>query len=527
MTRRLLLTRGRGLALLVCAVLCVMRLSAAGPGARTEAAAAGGPVGWLHASGSTLLDARDRPHTIRAVSWFGMETPSCAPHGLWQISLDDGLARIASFGFNTVRLPFSNQCLAAGATEGVDAATNPDLQGLTPLELMDAVVARAQAHGLSVLLDRHRPGSDAQSELWATAAYPESRWIEDWTMLAERYADTPAVVGVDLHNEPHGAACWGCGDPARDWAAAATRAGNAVLAVNPRLLVVVEGVERQADGQGTWWGGSLADVADHPVTLDVPGRVVYSPHDYPASIYPQPYFSDPAYPANLEPLWSARWGYLQEQGIAPVLLGEFGTTLRTASDRAWLSTLVAYLDRTGASFAYWSFNPNSGDTGGLVADDWVTPQSDKLAALAPLLGPGRPVDPAPRPTASPTPVLSPTPTPAPAPSVTPTGRPAGPAGPAGLSARWTPRESWAVGYVADVEVRASGGGRSGWTLRVEDPAATAVTNAWGMSCAVAGGVITCTGQDWAAAVPAGGSVRVGLQVQTEGVAPGSPRLTVS
>ncbi|GAA1838674.1 cellulase family glycosylhydrolase [Microlunatus capsulatus] len=537
MTRRTTRPRGRvPVLLLLCAVLSVVGLSAAGPGARTDAAAATRPVGWLHTSGSTLLDDRDRPHVIRAVSWFGMETPLCAPHGLWQISLDDGLARIASFGFNTVRLPFSNACLAAGTVEGVDARTNPDLQGLAPLELMDVVVERASAHGLSVLLDRHRPGSDAQSELWATADYPEARWVEDWTMLAERYADEPAVVGVDLHNEPHGPACWGCGDPARDWAAAATRAGNAVLAANPRLLVVVEGVERQADGQSTWWGGSLADVADHPLILDVPGRVVYSPHDYPASIYPQPYFSDPGYPANLEPLWRARWGYLQEQGVAPVLLGEFGTTLRTPSDRHWLDALVGYLDRTGASFAYWSFNPDSGDTGGLVADDWVTPQADKLAALAPLLRPGRPVSPVPTPSATPTAprTSSPAPTPsaptAPAPA-SPTPAPSDPAATPGsgtaLTARWTLRESWGAGYVADVQVAAAGAARSGWTLRVEDPSATAVTNAWGMTCAVDDGVITCTGQDWGAAVPAGGAVRVGLQVQSSGPAPAAPRLTLS
>ncbi|MEH3089991.1 MAG: cellulase family glycosylhydrolase [Microbacterium arborescens] len=55
-------------------------------------------------------------------------------------------------------------------------------------------------------------------------------------MLAARYKNEPAVIGVDLHNEPHGSACWNCGDAARDWRAAATRAGNAVLAVNPRLL---------------------------------------------------------------------------------------------------------------------------------------------------------------------------------------------------------------------------------------------------------------------------------------------------
>lgn len=76
-----------------------------------------------------------------------------------------------------------------------------------------------------------------------------------------------------------------------------------------------------------------------------------------------------AYPRNLEKVWDANWGYLQREGLAPVLLGEFGSKLETASDRKWMSTLVSYLSKRKISFAYWSFNPNSGDTGGLVKDD--------------------------------------------------------------------------------------------------------------------------------------------------------------
>ena len=140
-------------------------------------AAAGGP-GWLHTDGATIKTADGRPYVIKAVAWFGMETASCAPHGLWQIGLDDGLAQIASFGFTTIRLPFSNECLHASATTGIDARTNPDLVGLSPLRLMDRVVARAKAHGLTVILDRHRPESSAQSPLWYTAQVPDtSQWI--------------------------------------------------------------------------------------------------------------------------------------------------------------------------------------------------------------------------------------------------------------------------------------------------------------------------------------------------------------
>ena len=479
----------------------------------TSAAASAG-AGWLHTDQAMIKTEDGRPYVIKGVAWFGMETPNCAPHGLWQIGLDDGLAQIASFGFNTLRLPFSNECLHADSTSGIDSRANAELIGLTPLQLMDRVVGRAKAHGLSVILDRHRPDSTAQSPLWYTERVTEADWIGDWQMLARRYADDPTVIGVDLHNEPHGEACWACGDQDRDWAAAATRAGNAVLAENPRLLIVVEGVERQGNGRSTWWGGGLADVRADPVELTVANRVVYSPHDYPSSIFPQSWFSDPTYPANLTRHWDADWGYLHQEGIAPLLLGEFGTRLETSSDRLWLSTLVDYLHETGISFAYWSFNPNSGDTGGLVADDWTTPKQAKLDALRPLLGPHPPASPEPSPTPT-----SPTPT-SPTPTSPGSGSSAG-----DLTAQWRVTSAWSGGYVAAVTIR-SDTGRTGWALSWADPAVVSVVNAWGMTCRVAGGLVSCTGSDWAAQVPLGAQRVVGLQLVTTGDPPVDPTLVL-
>ncbi|MGF1648030.1 MAG: glycoside hydrolase family 5 protein [Kineosporiaceae bacterium] len=371
-----------------------------GPGASAPAAPAAGESppgppaaepaalpseGRFATAGASIVDHRGRPVQFKGVNWFGLETADCAPHGLWARSLDEVMDQIAEEGFTLIRLPFSNQCLEGVEPSTIDTSRNPDLVGLDALELMDAVVAAAAEREISVLLDRHRPGYSEQSELWYTADYPEERWIEDWVMLAEHYRDDPTVVGADLHNEPHGDACWGCGDPDRDWRAAAERAGDAIGEVNPEWLIVVEGVEAQADGTTTWWGGGLADVRDAPVELQVPGRVVYSAHDYPATVARQDWFDDADYPANLPTLWQERWGYLVDEGIAPVLMGEFGTEFETESDRQWLATLVAYLDEREMSYAYWSWNPNSGDTGGLVAEDWSTPERAKLDALAPLL----------------------------------------------------------------------------------------------------------------------------------------------
>lgn len=497
---------------------------AVGPrGAAVSAGSSTPPTGWLHTAGSSILDSNNELFTIKAVSWFGMETTDCMPHGLWgTLTIDDALSAIKAMGFNTVRLPFSNECLAATSIKGnmnYWANRAYGLEGKTPLVLMDTVIARAKANGLSIILDRHRPSSASQSALWYTSAYPESRWISDWKMLAARYKNDSTVIGADLHNEPAGAATWG-GAAATDWHAAATRAGNAVLAANPNLLILVEGIENQGNGTSTWWGGGLADAGAKPVTLVTPNRVVYSPHDYPASVYNQKWFSDANYPNNLPGIWDKNWGYLQKQGIAPVLLGEFGTMLQTTSDKQWMEKIVSYLGSNSMSFAYWSYNPNSGDTGGLVQADWRTPEAAKLAALAPLLG-GTTPRPAPTatPTATPTvtaapaPTATATPTPTPTASPTATAAPIPTSGPA-ISAVWKLSSSWTGGYVANISVtglRAV----SGWSVSWKDPNVTRVVNSWGLKCTVVPKVsVTCSGSDWVTKLAAGQKATVGLQVDS-------------
>jgi endoglucanase len=505
--------------------------------------------GWLHTSGGRILTASGAPYVIKGVSWFGMETSNCAPHGLWSISLEAGLAQIRSMGFTTLRLPFSNECLAAANTSSINYAVNPELEGLSPQRVLDTVIRRAALAGLNVILDRHRPDSGSQSQLWYTSAYSEARWIKDWKALANRYKNVPTVIGVDLHNEPSGPACWGCGNAATDWRAAAIRGGNAVLSVNPKLLIIVEGVEKQPNGKSTWWGGGLSGVAAKPVTLKVANRVVYSPHDYPASVFAQKWFSAADYPANLPAVWDANWGYINKRGIAPVLVGEFGSKLETTSDAQWMKALVGYLGANKTSFAYWSFNPNSGDTGGIVADDWVTPQAAKLAALRPLLAgtipPASPVAPppaAPKPTVQPAPkpakptvkpapkpTVKPAPKPAPKPTVKPAPKPvptAKPVSAAGATASWSLQSAWGAGYVADVVITGTSGVK-GWSVTWPDPKATGIVNAWGMTCSVKTGIsVTCSGADWAGPVIAGSTVRAGVQVSGSG-APANPKLGVS
>ena len=349
---------------------------------------------YLHTDGNLLLDSNGDRVVVTGISWFGLETENYAPHGLWARNLESFLDQIVELGFNTIRLPYSNQLFdPSSIPNGINYDLNPDLVGLNGLEIMDKLITGAGARGLKVILDRHRPDSHAQSELWYTAQYSEERWIDDWVMLAKRYSGNDTVIGADLHNEPHGKATWGTGDPATDWSLAAERAGNAILAVNPNWLIIVQGVE-QYQGEFYWWGGNLMGVREHPVRLNVPDRLVYSPHTYGPGVYPQTWFSDPSFPDNMPGIWDRHWGYVHKEGLAPVILGEFGgRSVENDREGVWQRALVSYLRENEISYLYWTLNPNSGDTGGILLDDWQTIDPSKQALLSsyqfPMIGSGQ------------------------------------------------------------------------------------------------------------------------------------------
>ncbi|MRN55060.1 cellulase family glycosylhydrolase [Paenibacillus monticola] len=375
-----------GKVLLVC-VLLVGGYAYSGSSVKAE-----GGEGYYHTVGNKIVDSAGNTAVFNGLNWFGFETGNYSPHGLWSRSMDDMLDQVKAKGYNLIRLPFCSQMFdASSQANSIDYAKNPDLVGLKPIEIMDKLIEKAGNRGIRIFLDRHRPDSGGQSALWYTPAYPETRWISDWVMLAGRYLNNPTVIGADLHNEPHGDVSWGTGDTATDWRLAAQRAGNAIQAVNPHWLIIVEGIEKNVQGNTSsyWWGGNLTGVRNYPVVLNVPNQVVYSPHDYGPGVSSQTWFSDPNFPANMPALWDATWGYISKEGIAPLIAGEFGgRSVDTASvEGQWQNKLVDYINTNHLYWTYWSLNPNSGDTGGLLLDDWVTWNAPKQLMLDRIMKP--------------------------------------------------------------------------------------------------------------------------------------------
>ncbi|WP_328473877.1 cellulase family glycosylhydrolase [Streptomyces sp. NBC_00448] len=486
-------------------------------------------TGYWHTSGRQILDANDQPVRIAGVNWFGFETDNHVAHGLWARDYKSMIDQMKSLGYNTIRLPYSDDIFKPGTMpDSINFYNmNADLQGLDSLQVMDKIIDYAGSIGLRVILDRHRPDASGQSALWYTASVPESTWITDLKALATRYQGNPAVIGIDLHNEPHDPACWGCGDTSIDWRLAAERAGDAVLGVNPDLLIFVEGIQTY-NGTSGWWGGNLMGAGQYPVELDVPNRVVYSAHDYATSVAQQSWFDDPTFPANMPGIWSKYWGYLFEQNIAPVWVGEFGTTLQSTTDQQWLKALVTYLRPTstygGDSFnwTFWSWNPDSGDTGGILEGDWQTVDTVKDGYLASIKAPafdgGGTSGGASSGTSSGASSGTSSGASAGTSSGTSSGTSAGStggdtggAGSGGCTAALHVDNQWDAGFTATVTVTAGAAAVNGWTVKWSWPGGQQETSGWGADLAQSGSAVTATNLSYNGALPAAGSTTFGLQ----------------
>jgi endoglucanase len=494
--------------------------AAAAPAAVPAAAASGVGAGFWHTSGNQILDSNGNPVRIAGINWYGFETNDEIAHGLWVQDYHTVINDIAALGYNTIRIPFSNQMVETPAVpqnfsihNSTGGNINTDLVGQNALQDLQKIVAAAGAAGLKVILDDHRSeagNSAEQNGLWYTSAYPSQNWVNDWVTIAKLFAGNPTVIGFDLRNEPHTpagdtyaqGATWGTGDASTDVRLAYQQAGNAILAADPGALIFCEGIGEFPDSaasggfDSTWWGGDLQGVAQFPVTLSSAGHVVYSAHDYGPNLFQQTWFNSATTSASLDAVWNKFWGYIYAQSIAPLWVGEFGT-LNDAADVSsstpgsqgqWFSSLVSYIaGNKWMGWTYWALNGE--DSYDLLDNNYdptpvsATKQSMLAAMEFPLPGAGNGG----------------------------TGSSSPPPPPATCSGTFAVTNSWSGGYQGALTVTNTGTtALTSWKLSVVFPGGVTVTNMWNGINTGTTGTVSVANEPYNGSVASGGTVTVGF-----------------
>jgi endoglucanase len=387
----------------------------ASPLAAAPAVAAVPANDWLHTSGNKIVDEAGNEVWLTGVNWFGWNASERVFHGLWSANIETITKGMADRGLNIVRVPISTQLLLewkAGQTvaaPNVNTFANPELAGMNNLQIFDYWLGLCEEYGLKVMLDVHSADADNSGHVypvWYKGTVTSEQFYQAWEWVTTRYRTNDTIVAMDIKNEPHGGANesprakWDGSTDVDNFKYACETAGRRILAINPNVLILCEGnaiyprpgvswtSTTGTDYFNTWWGGNLRGVRDFPVNLGAnQDQLVYSPHDYGPLVFEQPWFQGTFDKNSLtNDVWRPNWLYIHEQNTAPLLVGEWGGRLgQDARQDKWMTALRDLMAENRIHHTFWCLNPNSGDTGGLLLDDWTTWDSQKLAMLAPAL----------------------------------------------------------------------------------------------------------------------------------------------
>jgi len=190
--------------------------------------------------------------------------------------------------------------------------------------------------------------------------------------LAYNFSELFELAGGNDAPDPHGmksqgSECvwpqWSSGPQKLQFKLAMERAGKAILNLNPDLLIGVSGLH---------YSQFLNDVAENPVDLPRE-RLVYEVHEY---YWWRDHAPGGNFDLDIDPegalnnytmALDENWGYLLRNGIAPVLVSEFGmshTWTKEANVLQWFKLWGAYAQgeqgplavHGGVDWAYWQLS---------------------------------------------------------------------------------------------------------------------------------------------------------------------------
>ncbi|MDD6270310.1 MAG: cellulase family glycosylhydrolase [Oscillospiraceae bacterium] len=389
---------------------------------------------WLHVNeNAKIVDMNGNPVWLTGCNWFGFNVGSQVFDGVWSQNMHEMLTQIADHGFNLLRVPMSTEILLQWKNGDPDPAVpkvneyvNPELtiegvEGGTvkySFDIWNQAVEWCRELGIKIMIDIHcaeTASAGHQVSLWYTDKFSTEDWCTALEWFADYYKDDDTILAIDLKNEPHGTADtpnimakWDNSTDPTNWKYAAETCAARVLAKNPELLIMVEGTEvypkfeEGADWSSqnidysrypysyyhhTWWGGNFRGAKDYPIDLgEHQSQLVYSPHDYGPLVFEQDWFYEGfTQETLLKDCWYDNWYFIQDTGMAPLLMGEWGGFMDGDRNEAWMIYLRDFMIENRIHHTFWCFNENSGDTGGLVYDNFGKWDEEKYALVKPSL----------------------------------------------------------------------------------------------------------------------------------------------
>ena len=176
----------------------------------------------LRTKGRDIVDQEGRRFKLSSVNWYGASDELFVPGGLDVQHRKVIAEKIRSLGFNSVRLPYSDEMVMTNPrTLPHLVAANPDLAELPALDVFVAVVDALTDAGIAVIVNDHITtatwccGADPCDAGWANdhlgplcrVSQTEEDWIQHLETVMGLFVDNPLVIGVDLRNEVRGV--WG------------------------------------------------------------------------------------------------------------------------------------------------------------------------------------------------------------------------------------------------------------------------------------------------------------------------------
>eukprot|EP00775_Hariotina_reticulata_P004256 gene4256-4507_t len=373
---------------------------------------------------------------IRGLNWFGFNVPMGMVDGLWaggsKAATDfSAIAyQIKLLGYNAVRLPFTHgnlananvwdlvrECEHMSRADFKKRIVDPHVwaqQGQLRALPANPAPQKFIALGLYVVVDYQPMGLEQHPYNLGQFV---GAWVDLWKQivcLPNFNSDMAGRIMVDVMNEPDsmGIRWEPQGDkPGAEQLYLAT--AQAIWNISPgQVLFLFEGTGQNMFGLN-WGNGFITDQAiiqqkglSDPtnffrqlLTRDFAKAAIFTPHVYPPTITKSTFLG--------KELWEqsrTAFAYLQNTGFCdggtctrfPVFVGETGSAFTDETDKKWLNDFAEFLNARGAAREYnteliggwlwWAYNENSGDTGGIVMNNWQDFNWEKIRYMTDKLG---------------------------------------------------------------------------------------------------------------------------------------------